>query len=275
MQLSPTDSRGSVIARNTIRSPMAGNEKYNRAKYYSAIKTGFRHMQGNVGVSFLREDPPLPELVPLFLEKKFNADGTEEKLSSTVIVFSCWNTMAGSAVVSLPWAFQTAGLGLGMIISLVSFLVSWYTCYLIIDTTKKDKDYTFTLKKYFGKPGYYLGLLGPIILMFGAITVYFVVVVQSLYPLLVVLCQKVFKMDIEYIDPNTPPYYNFSKFSASWVALFEFVKFFIFGMKKDLSIFVKMGFLGSLCVISMSCVVIAYGFIAIGGTDYSFKSVPS
>ena len=29
----------------------------------------------------------------------------DEKLSSTVIIFSTWNTMAGSAIVSLPWAF--------------------------------------------------------------------------------------------------------------------------------------------------------------------------
>ena len=85
--------------------------------------------------------------------------------------------MAGSALVSLPWAFQTAGCVFGPIIALTSFLVSYYTCYLVIETAKKDKDYTFTLKKYFGKPGYYMGLLGPMLLILGAITVYFVVVV--------------------------------------------------------------------------------------------------
>lgn len=111
----------------------------------------------------------------------------EDKVGSMVIIFSIWNTMAGSAIVSLPWAFQTSGLLLGIIISFVSFLVSYYTCYLIVLTAKKDKDYVYTLKKYFGMKGFYVGLIGPTILIFGAIAVYFVVLVQSLYPLLVVL----------------------------------------------------------------------------------------
>lgn len=108
-------------------------------------------------------------------------------------------------------------------------------------------------------------------MIFGAITVYFVVVVQSAYPILVVILQKVFKMKIDYIDPNKPPYYNFTHFSASYIAIFEFCKFFVFGMKKDLSIFVKLGFLGSCCVILMSGVVIVYGIISM--TDTSFKMV--
>lgn len=172
-----TDTSGT--SRNTIPSPSGSrNQMYYRSKYYSAIKTGFKHMgEDKVGMSFLREDQRLmPEILP-FMETRYNADGTEEKLSSTVIIFSCWNTMAGSALVSLPWAFQTAGVVFGSMIALTSFLVSYYTCYLIIETTKKDSDYTFTLQKYFGRPGYLVGLLGPMILIFGAITVYFVVVV--------------------------------------------------------------------------------------------------
>ena len=82
-------------------------------------------------------------------EKK--PEDEEEKVSSIVIIFSCWNTMVGSAIVSLPWAFQTAGLIMGVLISFVSFIISFYTCNLIIITAKKDKDYIFTLKKYFGK----------------------------------------------------------------------------------------------------------------------------
>jgi len=36
-------------------------------------------------------------------------------------------------------------------ISFSSFLVSWYTCQLIIDQTGDDPDYADTLKKYYGK----------------------------------------------------------------------------------------------------------------------------
>jgi amino acid permease len=71
-----------------------------------------------------------------------------------------------------------------------------------VETAKKDADYCFTLKKYYGKMGYYTALVFPTILIFGAITVYFVVITQSLYPLLIVVLKDVFKMDVDYIPPT-------------------------------------------------------------------------
>ena len=59
--------------------------------------------------------------------------------------------MIGTAVVSLPWAFQESGMLLGLIITFTSFMVSFYTCKLIIDMTGKDPDYSDTLRKYYGK----------------------------------------------------------------------------------------------------------------------------
>ena len=59
--------------------------------------------------------------------------------------------MIGTAVVSLPWAYQESGLALAVIITFVSFLVSFYTCKLIVDATGDDPDYSDTLKKYYGK----------------------------------------------------------------------------------------------------------------------------
>ena len=63
--------------------------------------------------------------------------------------------MVGTAVLSLPWAFELAGIGLGLIISLVSFLISFYTCKLIVDQAGNDADYSITLKKYYGKTAFY------------------------------------------------------------------------------------------------------------------------
>jgi amino acid permease len=73
------------------------------------------------------------------------------KSSSLVVIFSVWKTMVGTAVLSLPWAFELAGIALGLIISLVSFLISFYTCKLIVDQAGDDADYSITLKKYYGK----------------------------------------------------------------------------------------------------------------------------
>lgn len=87
-----------------ITSPASQNKRYNRQKYYSALKTGFRHINAtdNVAQSFLMENKPLPMLLPFIGGQDNQEEGT---MSSTVIIFSCWNTMAGSAIVSLPWAF--------------------------------------------------------------------------------------------------------------------------------------------------------------------------
>ena len=68
-----------------------------------------------------------------------------------VVIFSVWKTMVGTAVLSLPWAFELSGIGLGIIISFISFLISFYTCKLIVDQAGNDADYSITLKKYYGK----------------------------------------------------------------------------------------------------------------------------
>jgi len=59
--------------------------------------------------------------------------------------------MIGTAVLSLPWAYQQSGILLGSIIAFVSYLISFYTCKLIVETIGDDADYSDTLKKYFGK----------------------------------------------------------------------------------------------------------------------------
>jgi len=104
--------------------------------------------------------------------------------------------MIGSAVVSLPWAFQQAGLFLGCSISFSSFVVSYYTCHLIIHCARKDSDFSDTVRRYYGKYfsppltvahtgtfGFYSGALMSAFLLYGVLIVYFVIQTQLLYPL--------------------------------------------------------------------------------------------
>ena len=183
--------------------------------------------------------------------------------------------MVGSTMVALPWAYSQSGIVLGILISFVSFLVSFYTCALIIMTAKGDTDYVFTLKKYFGMKGWYIGLIGPTILIFGAITAYFVIIVQSLYPLLVVLL-KVCGADLDYVDPNKgPPYWHFDTFSASWLAIGLFVVLVTISMKKDLSIFLRMGSFGAFCVTTLILFVVSYSIKSMTNTTYEIKLSPA
>jgi sodium-coupled neutral amino acid transporter 9 len=185
--------------------------------------------------------------------------------------------MAGSAMVALPWAFQTSGMVYGLAISLVSFLVSYYTCALIIITTKNDSDYIFTLRKYFGKPGYYVGLIAPMVLIFGALTVYFLVIVDSMYPVLYQLLAKVGSMDLEYRDPNIadPHYYDFNHFSASYVSILTFVVLVSISIKRDLSVFIKLSSVGVFCVLSLILFVVYYGFHSMGNSSFIVAPAPA
>lgn len=160
---------------------------------------------------------------------------------------------------------------MGILISFTSFVISFYTCSLIIKTAKNDEDYVFTLKKYYGKPGFYIGLIGPTVLIFGAITVYFVVIVQSLYPILYLIFKKGFKMDLDYINPNESPFFHIETFSSSYVALLMFVILVTVSMKKDLTIFMKMGSIGAVCVTSLIIFVVAYSIYSISNTTYAFN----
>jgi hypothetical protein len=60
-------------------------------------------------------------------------------------------------------------------ITFVSFLISFYTCKLVIDVTGDDPDFSDTMLKYYGNIGFYSSLIAPAILVGGAVTVYFVI----------------------------------------------------------------------------------------------------
>ena len=83
--------------------------------------------------------------------------------------------MIGSVILSLPWAFQQAGLIVSIFVAATSFLISFYTCNLIVHCTGDDIDFFVTIKKYFGKFGYYAGLISSSILILGAIIVLFII----------------------------------------------------------------------------------------------------
>ena len=74
---------------------------------------------------------------------------------------------------TLPWAFSNAGLVLGSLIILVCFLMSYYTCYIIINLGKHDDDFTETLFRYFGNIGWNSGILSTIVILTVPLMIYF------------------------------------------------------------------------------------------------------
>lgn len=66
--------------------------------------------------------------------------------------------MVGTGLVTIPWAYSLSGLVLGLTLTVVAFTVSFTTQYFIMKTAGNDIDYTETLRKTFGKRGYYAGM---------------------------------------------------------------------------------------------------------------------
>lgn len=171
--------------------------------------------------------------------------------------------MIGTAVLSLPWAFQQSGIMLGACIAFVSYLISFYTCKLIVQSINDDADYSDTLKKYFGKPGYYAGLIAPAILMGGAVVVLFVILSQLLYT--IALAIFAWSSSTHPDQQNSPVW---DHFSSSYTALFFFCVAIIVCSKKDISLFIKMGSFGAFFVSMLILYIMVTGIIGLTDTNY-------
>ena len=96
-----------------------------------------------------------------------------------------------------------------------------------------------------------------------------------MYPLLIVIANKLIGMDLKYLPPTNPPYFRPTEFSCSHVAIFEYFLLVSVAMKKDLTIFIKMGSLGAVCVTSLIGFVVIYGGLALGNTTFDFGWAPT
>lgn len=92
--------------------------------------------------------------------------------------------MVGSSLLALPWAFQSSGMILGSIICLITFIIGYHTCALIVKCGKSDNDFSDTVYKYFGNWGWRVSMIFSILLMWSAIVIYYEYMTQALFPCL-------------------------------------------------------------------------------------------
>ena len=107
--------------------------------------------------------------------------------------------MIGAGIVTLPWAYSGSGIVLGILITILSFLVSLRTCILIYRLTGPGEDFYDTVKKYWGDAGYYLMSICTLIIIETACTAYFLIMSQTLYPIILSLLRWIFKLHLPQI----------------------------------------------------------------------------
>ncbi|XP_014672118.1 PREDICTED: sodium-coupled neutral amino acid transporter 9-like isoform X2 [Priapulus caudatus] len=62
---------------------------------------------------------------------------TKGKQGSIVLIFSVWNTMMGTSILSMPWALHQAGFLFGLFLMLFMAAISLYTCYRVLKSPQQ------------------------------------------------------------------------------------------------------------------------------------------
>jgi amino acid permease len=183
-------------------------------------------------------------------------------------IFTCWNTMVGSGIVSLPWTFQESGFLLGLIICIVSLFVSYRTCILMIRVAGNDKNYFDTLYKYWGKWAYYCGFVSALLIFIAAVTAYFINLSSMLYYIALALGDWIINPAVPYKPINDAV---FNQFSLAYMAIVVFVIEMIITAKKDLSIFIRLMAYGSAFIMALIIFIIGFGFYGFASTHYEIE----
>jgi len=146
--------------------------KYNRYRYISKLS----------GHTVIIPSHILPSNLFLIIPKE-----KEEKQNSLVTIFSIWNTMMGTSLLSIPWAIDQAGFALGLILMVLMAGLCLYSCYLILksaeDSTKCGEilEFSDVCKKHLGKPGEVIAVLFSLAAIAGTAIVYWVLMSNFLY----------------------------------------------------------------------------------------------
>ncbi|KAG9353598.1 hypothetical protein JZ751_011718 [Albula glossodonta] len=135
---------------------------------------------------------PAPEEIYIYSPlgtafKVQGGDGTV-KNPSIVTIFAIWNTMMGTAILSMPWSIKQAGFTLGIIILISMGLLTLYCCYRVLKSPKSipytdtsDWEFPDVCKYYFGSFGQWSSLVFSMVSLIGAMVVYWVLMSNFLF----------------------------------------------------------------------------------------------
>ena len=162
--------------------------------------------------------------------------------------------MVGTGLVTIPWAYSQSGILLGIILTIVAFTISFTTQYFVMAAAGKDVDYTETLKKTFGKNGWYSGMVLFIIMLTIPILIFFQLLSQFLYPIILVCIELKTGGDKE-IEFDM----DFSGFSYSYTTFIIFIYLFVLTARRDMSIFIKINTFGVIFTMIIILYIITVG----------------
>ncbi|KAI0230445.1 Sodium-coupled neutral amino acid transporter 9 [Lamellibrachia satsuma] len=136
---------------NNGQQPVLGNRAQatvNRYKYYTKLAS-------HSGSTMLMPNHVVPSEYFLVLPVR-QADGTQ---SSIITIFSIWNTMVGTSLLSMPWAIERCGFASGIVILFVMFSLTLYTAYRVLQSPQSIEGSVGALE-FSDVCNFYLGAVG-------------------------------------------------------------------------------------------------------------------
>ena len=179
-------------------------------------------------------------------------------------MFCAWNAMCGTGLVTIPWVYQQSGIVLGIILTFVAFGFSFYTCFLVLKTAGNDIDYTDTLWKHFGRPGWTFGMISFIIMFTVPVVLLFQLLSQNLFPIILAAIEIFTGGNREL---NLAP--DWSEFSYSWTCVIIFLIVYVMGIPKDVSIYAKINSFGVVFITVILLFIFGLGFYSLSNTEYT------
>ncbi|XP_066298612.1 neutral amino acid transporter 9-like isoform X2 [Branchiostoma lanceolatum] len=149
---------------------------YNRYRYYSRLAPPDDHRMRI-------PDHIVPATLfypPMFVDQS-------GKQGSLITIFSIWNTMMGTSLLSMPWALGQAGFVLGLVIMVVMAGLTLYTCYRVIksvegvDQEGEVLEFSDVCRHYLGRWGEGCSVFFSLSALLGAMIVYWVLMTNFLY----------------------------------------------------------------------------------------------
>eukprot|EP00347_Sterkiella_histriomuscorum_P006074 403354168 len=170
----------------------------------------------------------------------------EKQQGSFTTIFSVWNSMVGTGLLTIPWAYSNSGFILGIIITFLQFVVSFYTCYLVLKVAGDDTDYTDTLKKYFGK--------------------------QFRIKFFINLQERLDHRHDRGSDRKIDTGIDFGEFSYSYTCIIILVVLLLITSIRNLSIFVKIATIGVIFVFLIIVFIMGVGIYGFTNTHYVYTA---
>ncbi|XP_052775192.1 sodium-coupled neutral amino acid transporter 9-like isoform X1 [Mya arenaria] len=170
-----TLSGGSSSGSNYGSTDSTTSAVISRYKYYSRLAP---HSDS----SFVMPHHVVPSVFLISNIKK-----TSGSQPSWVTVFSLWNTMMGTSLLSMPWAINQAGFAAGIAFLLFMAGIMLYTSYRILDSVKGLKstseviEFSDVCREYLGRWGEWVAWVSSLLTLLGGMIVYWILISNFLY----------------------------------------------------------------------------------------------